>query len=242
MENIASRQNRPMICRWLVVSATGLATALLWDISGFDIELAKLFGGGEGFPLRHVYALEKVLHTGARNLGWLVLFALTAGAIFPFGALRFLTTRERIQLPATILLCVAVITLIKLKSHTSCPWELQIFGGLQPFVSHWNFNKLDGGGGRCFPAGHASTGFAFIGGYFAIQRRSARLANYWLSGAMAAGIVLGISQQLRGAHFASHTLWTAWICWTLSGLIDVVCHSGVWKKSKRLPIWSGPSK
>ena len=26
--------------------------------------------------------------------------------------------------------------------------------------------------------------------------------------------LLGLAQQMRGAHFMSHTLWTAWLCWT----------------------------
>mgnify|MGYP003449324878 CR=1 FL=1 len=34
------------------------------------------------------------------------------------------------------------------------------------------------------------------------------------------GFALGAVQQLRGAHFMSHTLWTAWICWTLGWLAD----------------------
>jgi membrane-associated PAP2 superfamily phosphatase len=37
------------------------------------------------------------------------------------------------------------------------------------------------------------------------------------------GFVLGVTQLLRGAHFPSHSLWTAWICWTLSALL---WHSG----------------
>jgi membrane-associated PAP2 superfamily phosphatase len=35
--------------------------------------------------------------------------------------------------------------------------------------------------------------------------------------------VLGVTQLLRGAHFPSHSLWTAWVCWTLSALL---WHSG----------------
>jgi membrane-associated PAP2 superfamily phosphatase len=34
------------------------------------------------------------------------------------------------------------------------------------------------------------------------------------------GFVAGATQQLRGAHFMSHTLWTAWICWAVGALTD----------------------
>ena len=32
------------------------------------------------------------------------------------------------------------------------------------------------------------------------------------------GLVFGLTQTVRGAHFPSHTFWTAWICWTV-GLV-----------------------
>ncbi len=34
--------------------------------------------------------------------------------------------------------------------------------------------------------------------------------------------MLGVSQQLRGAHYMSHTLWTAWICWTVGFAIELI--------------------
>jgi membrane-associated PAP2 superfamily phosphatase len=78
----------------------------------------------------------------------------------------------------------------------------------------------DGGAGHCFPAGHASSGFAFVGGFFAFRKTDPGIARKWLLAALLAGLVLGIAQQLRGAHFMSHTLWTGFICWTLAFAID----------------------
>jgi len=78
----------------------------------------------------------------------------------------------------------------------------------------------DGGSGGCFPAGHASAGFAFIGGFFALRHTLPRTARRWLAGALAAGLVLGLAQQVRGAHYMSHTLWTAWLCWASAALVD----------------------
>ena len=33
---------------------------------------------------------------------------------------------------------------------------------------------------------------------------------------LAAGLVFGISQQFRGAHFLSHDIWSLALCWYLS--------------------------
>ena len=111
------------------------------------------------------------------------------------------------------------MSLLKGISVTSCPWDLQAFGGVARYVSHWSLLG-DGGAGHCFPAGHAASGFAFVSGYFAFRKHDQVLARRWLTAALAAGFALGIAQQLRGAHFMSHTLWTAWICWTLCGVLD----------------------
>ena len=31
-----------------------------------------------------------------------------------------------------------------------------------------------------------------------------------------AGLLLGLSQTLRGAHYPSHTFWTGFICWAVA--------------------------
>ena len=48
---------------------------------------------------------------------------------------------------------------------------------------------------------------------------------WWLRGllgaSLLAGFILGGAQQVRGAHFMSHTLWTGWLCWTVGWLCDL---------------------
>ena len=56
-----------------------------------------------------------------------------------------------------------------------------------------------------------------------IRKAGATVSNRWLVLALVLGLILGIAQQLRGAHYMSHTLWTAWICWTFGLLVDVAC-------------------
>ncbi len=73
--------------------------------------------------------------------------------------------------------------------------------------------------GACFPAGHALSAFAYIGGYFAWRDVDRRIARAWLITVIMVGAWAGVSQQLRGAHFLSHTLWTAWLTWTISACI-----------------------
>ena len=133
--------------------------------------------------------------------------------------------KQRILLGRGALLALAVVSVTKNLSTTSCPWDLAEFGGVARHVSHWAMGVLDGGGGRCFPAGHASAGFAFAGGYFALRRKAPAAARWWLAGSLLAGLVLGAAQQVRGAHFMSHTLWSGWICWTTGWLCDLAAQA-----------------
>lgn len=210
--------------RLLLWTLAALAVLILWDASGLDGRLAHGFGGSEGFALRRNWFLEHVMHEGARRLAWVLVLVLVGAIWWPFGALRALSRLERVQLVLTTLAALAVVTVVKYTSATSCPWDLAEFGGVARHVSHWAWGTADGGGGKCFPGGHASAGFAFVGGYFAQRRRQPRAARIWLACALGAGVVLGLTQQMRGAHFQSHTLWTGWLCWTCAWMVDLAMH------------------
>ncbi|WP_027994785.1 phosphatase PAP2 family protein [Simplicispira psychrophila] len=195
---------------WTVAS---LLCLLAWDALGLDRALAHVFGNDSGFPMRHQWFFVQVLHEGPRRLAWLLVLFLALGVWWPTGILRRIDLGERLQWALSALLALGVVSVLKNLSSTSCPWDLAEFGGVARYASHWALGVLDGGGGRCFPAGHASAGFAFLGGYFALRRRQPHAARWCLAGALVAGLILGVAQQVRGAHFMSHTLWTGWLCW-----------------------------
>jgi membrane-associated PAP2 superfamily phosphatase len=208
----------PRLFLW---SACSLLLLLLWDFSGLDLQLAQWFGSARGFPLESHWLWRGVLHDGIRYLPWLLELALLLAMARPFGAIKQLPVERRVQLALTTLVALLVVSSIKLHSSTSCPWDLQQFGGAATYLSHWAWGVADGGGGGCFPAGHASAGFAFVGGFFAFRHALPATARRWLIGALAVGLLLGLAQQVRGAHYMSHTLWTAWLCWACAALVDM---------------------
>ena len=209
---------------FLLWTLGALACVVAWDAGGQDLAMAHAFGSAEGFPLRDQWFFVHILHEGARRLGWVLVLLLALSVWWPKGFLRRIDGRERLQMAVSALLALGVISIFKNLSATSCPWDLTEFGGLARHVSHWAWGVVDGGGGRCFPAGHASAGFAFLGGYFALHHKAPRAARWWLAGSLLAGFVLGGAQQMRGAHFMSHTLWTGWLCWTTGWACDLVAH------------------
>ena len=215
-------QSAPSWCLPAAISLILLPLLLGWDFSGGDLKMAAIWGESGGFPLRTHWWMVKIMHEGARTLGWVFLLAMLIGIWRPWGALRTMATADRVGVFLSVVCALLSVILIKGFSQTTCPWDLQVFGGAIPYVSHWDFSQSDGGGGHCFPAGHASTGFAFMAAYFGLKQSGAPTARTWLGLAVLLGFVLGISQQVRGAHFMSHTLWTAWLCWTVGWLSHLI--------------------
>jgi len=199
---------------WAVVA--GLITLLAWDASGMDLWVMRHVGGPAGFALRDSWFTTQVIHQGGRLLSWAFVVFIVLANLRPAQLLPKLNWRERLGWLLITLLCLAVVSLIKRVSLTSCPWDLHEFGGTAAYVSHWAFGLRDGGGGHCFPSGHASAAFAFLCGGWVLARAYPRLARAWLIGVISLGVVYGLGQMLRGAHYPSHTMWTGWICWAVT--------------------------
>ncbi|RJP67821.1 MAG: phosphatase PAP2 family protein [Comamonadaceae bacterium] len=193
-----------------------LMLLMLWELSRLDLPLARLYGSSQGFPWRNHWLTGGVLHGGARAvaLGVLAYAVLSIRVSVP--VLRSVSQRDRIWMVGSILLCVTLIPLLKQASSTSCPWSLVEFGGEAQYVPHWLLGYGDGGPGGCFPAGHASSAFGFLAGWFALRESAPRAARWWLILTVTIGLLLGWVQMMRGAHYLSHSLWTAWICWAVT--------------------------
>lgn len=200
--------------RDLGITLAALAALLAWDASGLDLVLVRAWGGAQGFAWRDHWFTSGVLHNGGRWLAWAVLLGLVAHALHPLAGR--LGARERWRWLGVTLAALLLVPLIKQGSRTSCPWDLAEFGGSAHYVSHWAFGLFDGGAGHCFPSGHAVSAFAFLSGWFALRTQHPRAARLWLAAVLLLGAAFGAGQMVRGAHYASHTLWTAWLCWTLA--------------------------
>lgn len=109
-----------------------------------------------------------------------------------------------------VLACAAGIPLtvsfLKATSGVFCPSELQRYGGSAPYRSPFAPRAEGEPSGRCWPAGHASGGFALLALLPASRdKRRVRQVTYL---GLAAGFLMGGYQMLKGAHFLSHTLVT----------------------------------
>jgi len=209
--------------RWARLTLALLVLVLLWDASGLDLAVMHMWGTEQGFALKQHPLLSRWLHTRGQQAAVLFYFFLLLMVWRPLGPWRALQRRERACALIAVTLSLLTISALKHFSLTSCPWDLDIFGGAARHVSHWAWGTPDGGGGQCFPGGHASSAFGFLAMTLPfLQSADPRLqgtGRRWLVFLVVVGLAFGLTQTLRGAHYPSHTLWTAWICWTVGSAV-----------------------
>ncbi len=171
---------------------------------------------GHNWAWKSAWLLENVIHKGGRALSLLMALLLLVVALASF-AVSVLSPFKKTLIFLFIATAIGSILVSLLKSSlaVSCPWEFQRYGGDLVYASVIEQLFLRNGDG-CFPAGHASAGYAWVSGYFVGLFYQARWRWWVLFSAIAVGTVFGFAQQLRGAHFISHDLWTLAVCWFVS--------------------------
>ena len=114
-----------------------------------------------------------------------------------------------------------VNTLLKDHFGRPRPRQVEVFGGDYPFLP-----VLTPGphrDARSFPSGHASIAFYLLTPWFCL-RSQRRLANAFLWGGLAWGLLIGLTRVLQGGHWPSDVLWAAGIVYftgyLLSGAFD----------------------
>jgi membrane-associated PAP2 superfamily phosphatase len=204
---------------WVTVASLGLLLAL--EATTIDLWLAALSydSATRNFPLREHFVTTRIAHDAVKFVSGVVFAWILVGVWRPLGVLQRLDRPARIYLLVSAIVCLVSVALLKRASALHCPWGLSMFGGASPYLRLFDTVPPGWVRGGCFPAGHALSAFSYIGGFFAFRSAVPRLAWSWLAAVLLVGMFAGISQQLRGAHFLSHTLWTAWLCWTISAAL-----------------------
>ena len=200
----------------LAAIVLGLLALLAWEIGGFDLAVSRHYGSHDGFPWRDAWLTRAVLHDGGRVLGWCVMAFMVGQALWAADDESART--QRWYWIGVSLLCLLLVPTIKRLTASSCPWDLAEFGGVAAYVPHWRLGVRDGGAGHCFPSGHAVAAFGFLSLYFDRRSQHPRSARLCLALVCLAGALYGWAQLARGAHYVSHTLWSAWLCWVVCAL------------------------
>jgi len=101
-------------------------------------------------------------------------------------------------------------------TNTPCPCNIVHFNGLYPenkVFDHYPEEFIQKSKAKCWPAGHASGGFALMALFFLFK--TPKNQKRALIGALIIGWSIGIYKMLLGDHFLSHTLITMLIAWLI---------------------------
>lgn len=192
-----------------------IAASTLIIVFNLDQVLADYFYQlqGNSWRWKNTWLAETFLHKGGRTLSITCALLVLSGLIASY----WNTHWAKLQKPLWYLLLAllgssALVSTLKASLAISCPWEFIPYGGHLPYTNVLQQLGLRNGAG-CFPAGHASAGYCWVALYFFGVYFQSPLRWWGLGGALLGGIIFGFTQQLRGAHFISHDLWTLAICW-----------------------------
>lgn len=194
------------------------ASALLMGLQG-DFLIADLIYAAQdhAWLLRDSWITTTVVHEAGKTLASAACLVVLLAWVWSLFDRRLAHLRRPLgYLAVTTLLGCAAVSLLKAITAMDCPWDLQRYGGLRPFVGLFEARPGDLGRAACFPAGHASAGYAWVTLYFFFAAVRPQLKWVGLAVALVVGATFGVSQQLRGAHFMSHDLWTLVTCWLVA--------------------------
>lgn len=217
------RESRPFDFRLaLGIPIAVMVLLLLLDPETLDFAIAHLFyTPGVGFIGRQSYWLENILHDRAKQavIGLSVLFII--GFLISLRSAKLIDWRRPLgYVVLAMALTTAVVTPLKALTAVHCPWSLTEFGGSENFTPLLSERAETLKPGRCWPGGHASTGFSLLALFFALRDRHPRAARVALGVALALGAIFSLGRMMQGAHFLSHNVWTFLLDW----VICVLCY------------------
>lgn len=209
----------------LLLAPLSLAALLFIITYGLELDFSLASAlyqlQGDSWLLQHHWLTEQLLHRHVRTLNEVLVLSLLGYWLWLRFVLKDQSQKQQALglLLLSLLLCFIAVALLKRLLPMECPWDLQQFGGHSAFWGLFTTRPSDLPATQCFPAGHASIGFAWLALFYYWREVKPKQAWLGLTIAGSAGAVLGFVQQLRGAHFISHDIATAALCWLIATLL-----------------------
>lgn len=202
-----------------------------------DIAIAGLFfdSAGGGWSGAHSWWTNEFLHTGGRwAVRALVVMAIAVAIAGNMDRSLRPVRRPALYFALSVILTTGIVGLLKVTTNVDCPWDLTAFGGRFPYVHLFADRPDTLRHAQCFPAAHASSGYALLALYFVFREHNAVWARLGLTLGIVTGLVFGLGQQARGAHFVSHDVWSAFAGWMVALTLYVfVFKTRLWPETDR---------
>lgn len=213
----------------LLLAIIALMLAWLFHATNLDLWLEAPYYDAinRTFPWRYAWVTKYFVH---RHLKYVLIIAgLVVWALALYARFRqppgFLAGRERrwwVVAWAFVVVPI-VIAALRYSSSMHCPWDVTDFGGYAPYFDLLTPVPAGVQGGRCFPAGFV-TNSSWLLAFSLLWYPEHRLRSVLIGiTALVLALMMGWVQQMRGAHFLSHTLWSLWVTWAVILAIHALC-------------------
>ncbi len=201
-----------------------IASMLLFEATHLDLGIQSLF---YDFQMNHWlvdrnnYLLKFIFYDGIKALYLLSIVAIIIGLLFLGNRGWVSENRQGLLIVcASLILVPLLVGILKAVTNVPCPRDLQIFNGVYPYITLTGsyppgFDQP--GNAQCFPAGHASGGFAFMSLFFLFKDKKQRVTA--LLCAIGVGWAIGSYKTLIGDHFVSHTMISMIFAWMITSII-----------------------
>lgn len=195
-----------------------LLMVLVYPHTHLDTRITDLFYDAQlhRFTLKNDPLLAVWMHV---RLKWLMVVIALTSLVFALFSYRLSSLKAyRLSLWwvfAGMVISTTAVSIFKHYSVHGCPWDIEIYGGSLPLLDLFAALPSGAEAGGCFPAGHPSGGFALMAFYFAFMDIKPRFSVFMLWIGLLMGLLMGVVQIMRGAHFLSHVLWSGWLVWVV---------------------------
>jgi len=210
---------------YILVPLLLMAIGVIIEYSGLDLKFISPYFDKTtmSWPYNEHWFASAIMHKGANK--FVQLFGLIL--LITFISSFFSSKMQKYRKPSGYMLLAALlgpilVSIGKATTHIYCPWDLLIFGGTEPYIRIFDSVPVGAKIGHAFPAGHSSGGFAFVSLYFLLKEHKPEFRVYGLLVGLGLGFSFGFAQQVRGAHFFSHDLFSVSICWLAAFFVYIV--------------------
>lgn len=196
---------------------------IVFHSTSLDARLASMFFASDSkWPYRDNELLEIVFHKGGVKLVVLTLVIVLGATCY-----TYLYRKKKLHSYLKFVLISSLSTILlvfifKRFSTFPCPWNSTTFGGSVEKVSFLHVFSNTHSRQQCFPAGHSSGGYAFLSLYYGYCFIYGKRKLLLLAPGILIGLIFGVTQQIRGAHFLSHdfatiivSIFSSWMTYSI---------------------------
>jgi membrane-associated PAP2 superfamily phosphatase len=202
------------------------ATILFFGISDFDLGIQDLFYNFSSHSWildNHLEPYRFIFYDGIKKL-LIIIAVLFLLSLIIFWKKRVIQEYKKgiIILVLSAIFVPLIVGGLKKETNMPCPYTEERYGGIYPRTAVWQsyspeFKLEHPKKSKCWPAGHASGGFALLSLFFLFKKRRNKMIGFGIG--IVTGWTMGLYKMLVGDHFFSHTVITMILAWLIILLI-----------------------